>query len=118
MEEAEYCHRLSLMNRGRLIALDTPRRLRETMAYPVLEVRTESGAAAAEALGQWGGTVEAGMFGRQVHAIVRDRVAAGREVPRVLAEAGIAFASLEEVPPSLEDVFIARVRDAGGREEA
>src|SRR5690606_9683034 len=24
MEEAEYCHRLALMNRGRLIALDTP----------------------------------------------------------------------------------------------
>jgi len=29
MEEAEYCHRLALMNRGRLIALDTPRALRE-----------------------------------------------------------------------------------------
>jgi len=27
MEEAEYCHRLGLMNRGRLIALDTPARL-------------------------------------------------------------------------------------------
>jgi len=25
MEEAEYCHRLALMNRGRIIALDTPR---------------------------------------------------------------------------------------------
>ena len=32
MEEAEYCHRLALMNRGRLIALDTPRRLREEEA--------------------------------------------------------------------------------------
>ncbi len=29
MEEAEYCHRLALMNRGKLIALDTPRALRE-----------------------------------------------------------------------------------------
>ena len=28
MEEAEYCDRLALMNRGRLIALDTPSRLR------------------------------------------------------------------------------------------
>jgi ABC-2 type transport system ATP-binding protein len=28
MEEAEYCHRLALMNRGRLIALDTPDALR------------------------------------------------------------------------------------------
>ena len=28
MEEAEYCHRLALMNRGKLIALDTPAHLR------------------------------------------------------------------------------------------
>jgi ABC-2 type transport system ATP-binding protein len=32
MEEAEYCHRLALMNRGRLIALDTPRALRTAEA--------------------------------------------------------------------------------------
>lgn len=32
MEEAEYCHRLALMNRGRLIALDTPRALRRREA--------------------------------------------------------------------------------------
>jgi ABC-2 type transport system ATP-binding protein len=32
MEEAEYCHRLALLNRGRLIALDTPRALREEEA--------------------------------------------------------------------------------------
>lgn len=34
MEEAEYCHRLALMNRGQLIALDTPRALRESERPP------------------------------------------------------------------------------------
>jgi ABC-2 type transport system ATP-binding protein len=42
MEEAEYCHRLALMNRARLIALDTPASLRagleaEGVAAPSLE---------------------------------------------------------------------------------
>jgi ABC-2 type transport system ATP-binding protein len=42
MEEAEYCHRLALMNRARLIALDTPASLRaeleaEGLATPSLE---------------------------------------------------------------------------------
>jgi ABC-2 type transport system ATP-binding protein len=32
MEEAEYCHRLALMNRARLIALDSPAALRDTLA--------------------------------------------------------------------------------------
>jgi len=35
MEEAEYCHRLALMNQGRLIALDTPARLHERVTEPV-----------------------------------------------------------------------------------
>ncbi|HSH46873.1 MAG TPA: ABC transporter ATP-binding protein [Longimicrobiales bacterium] len=57
MEEAEYCHRLALMNRGRLIALDTPSSLRRAVRsdeapHPTLEdvfvelVRREGGAVA------------------------------------------------------------------------
>ena len=37
MEEAEYCHRLALMNRGRIIALDAPAALRATTGEPTLE---------------------------------------------------------------------------------
>src|ERR1043166_1947362 len=38
MEEAEYCHRLALMNRGRIIALDTPAALRARLpGHPKLE---------------------------------------------------------------------------------
>jgi drug efflux transport system ATP-binding protein len=117
MEEAEYCHRLALMNRGELIALDTPRRLRLSMPFPVLEVRCGDGPRAAAALGRWGGTVEAGMFGRHVHAIVRDREGASRDVPRLLEEAGVPLEGMAEVSPSLEDVFIALVKDAGGGSE-
>lgn len=37
MEEAEYCHRIALMNRGKLIALDTPRALKESLGAETLE---------------------------------------------------------------------------------
>jgi drug efflux transport system ATP-binding protein len=37
MEEAEYCQRLALMNRGRLIALDSPRALRQQVGASSLE---------------------------------------------------------------------------------
>nr|NIP79590.1 ABC transporter ATP-binding protein [Gemmatimonadota bacterium]NIQ54358.1 ABC transporter ATP-binding protein [Gemmatimonadota bacterium]NIW35405.1 ATP-binding cassette domain-containing protein [Gemmatimonadota bacterium]NIX44507.1 ATP-binding cassette domain-containing protein [Gemmatimonadota bacterium] len=50
MEEAEYCHRLALMNRGQLIAVDTPAALRESLAQPILEVRTSDAPRAAEAV--------------------------------------------------------------------
>ncbi len=114
MEEAEYCHRLALMNRGKLIALDTPRRLHDGMRRPVLEIRTDDGPRAAAALAGREGVLEAGLFGRHVHAIVRDAEDARRTVPESLAAAGVSVLGIETVEPSLEDVFIALVKDQGG----
>jgi len=117
MEEAEYCHRLALMNRGKLIALDTPRRLRENLQRPVIEIRTGDSVRAVEALAGAPGILEAGMFGRHVHAIVTDRARAEAEIPRLLADHDISVDGLETVAPSLEDVFIALVMEQGGARE-
>jgi ABC-2 type transport system ATP-binding protein len=115
MEEAEYCDRLSLMNRGRLIALDTPARLREKMSEPILEIPTGQSALAVEALRDLPGVIEAGMFGRAVHVMVRDAATeACAAISARLRSRGIDFGRIETVVPSLEDVFIARVRAEGG----
>jgi len=114
MEEAEYCHRLALMNRGRLIALDTPVNLRERMGFPLLELRTADSPRSVRALEGAPWIVEIGMFGRTVHVAVRDEGRAREEIPRLLASHGIALHGLERVKPSLEDVFISLVETQGG----
>ncbi|MGE5176426.1 MAG: ATP-binding cassette domain-containing protein, partial [Hyphomicrobiales bacterium] len=114
MEEAEYCHRLALMNRGRLIALDTPGALRASMREPLLEVRVSDGAAAADALRDVPEILESGLFGRDLHVAARDAAAARGAIERRLAGRGIAIHGITEIAPSLEDVFIAKVREAGG----
>jgi ABC-2 type transport system ATP-binding protein len=114
MEEAEYCDRLALMNRGRLIALDTPSRLREEMPEPILEVRVDDSPRAVEALQGLPGILEAALFGRTLHVAVDDLEGARQAIPRRLEAHGVAFQGLEPIAPSLEDVFVARVRAAGG----
>ncbi len=114
MEEAEYCHRLALMNRGRLIALDAPAALKRLMREPLLEVRTAHGPAVAEALRGRPGVVEAALFGRAVHVAVEDARAAAAELPGWLAARGLAVEGIAPVAPSLEDVFVALVRREGG----
>jgi ABC-type multidrug transport system, ATPase component len=114
MEEAEYCHRLALMNRGRLIALDFPAQLRASMHDPLLELHVSDSPRAVEALQRHALVLEAGMFGRVVHAVVRDESAARIDLPAALAADGITVTGIETITPSLEDVFIARVREAGG----
>jgi ABC-2 type transport system ATP-binding protein len=114
MEEAEYCHRLALMNRGKLIALDRPAALREQMAEPILELVTSNGPEAAQALRDGPGVIEAAMFGRAVHVVVHDAAAATAALPGFLAARGVTVESIEKVRPSLEDVFVALVRREGG----
>ena len=114
MEEAEYCDRLALMNRGTLIALDSPAGLKTGMEEPILELRVDDAARTIEALRGATGVVEAAMFGRSLHVTVADAGDARPVIEQALARAGVELLGIATVPPSLEDVFVARVRAAGG----
>jgi len=117
MEEAEYCHRLALMNRGRLIALDTPSGLKSRLPHPILELRASDGLRALEALDGLDSVRSVGLFGRAVHATVTRVGQAEEAIRRALAEAGVEIEGLRRVPPSLEDTFVALVAESGGAVE-
>jgi ABC-2 type transport system ATP-binding protein len=114
MEEAEYCHRLALMNRGKLIALERPHTLKQTLEQPLYELRTDDAASAVAVLRTIPVVSEAAMFGRTVHVMVTDARIAERELPAVLRRAGLRCDDLQAIVPSLEDVFVALVRREGG----
>ena len=114
MEEAEYCHRLALMNRGSLVALDTPARLRAGVKEPLLELQTDDGPRAVEALKDLPGVIETAMFGRAVHVALRELAGAREAITARLAERGLTLQALKPIAPSLEDAFVSVVRAAGG----
>ena len=114
MEEAEYCHRLALMNRGALIALDTPARLRAGVKEPLLELQTDDGPRAVEALKDLPGVVETAMFGRTVHVTLRELAGAQEAIAQRLTERGLTLQASKSIEASLEDAFVALVRAAGG----
>ena len=112
MEEAEYCHRLLLMNRGRVIAEGTPTALRALMTEPLYRVRTDRAPEAVTALQHAEGVAEAAMFGRDVHVVTT--TGGGADIRRLLDAAGRTTEAVERITPSLEDVFVALVRREGG----
>jgi ABC-2 type transport system ATP-binding protein len=117
MEEAEYCNRMLLMNRGKVVALDDPAGLRARMDEPLLELKTSAPPHAVEALKELDGVLEAAMFGRAVHAVVRDEAEARSKIQAAFAERSIPLTDIQRVEPSLEDVFVALVRREGGAKE-
>jgi ABC-2 type transport system ATP-binding protein len=110
MDEAEYCDRLALIYKGRIIALGTPEALRrEHMRDTVLEVAVDRPVEALEALSREPAAGEAALFGALLHVVVSD---AARGIPAVhaaLEAAGLGVARMEPIVPSLEDVFVSLV---------
>ena len=110
LDEAERFDRVALLHEGRLLALDEPAALQSGLGEEVLEVRVEEPQRAREVVRQLAAVRRATAYGARLHLAVdppAERNAAAVEA--ALREAGIAVHGVEPVPPSLEDVFLARV---------
>lgn len=115
MDEAAYCHRLALLDRGRLVALDTPAVLRTTaLRGAVLQVQAPPTAETLAALDAAPGVLGAAVFGDGFHVVVNDASAVQDALPVFLAARGIPCQAVVPIAPSLEDVFVQRLgrRDA------
>ena len=108
LDEADYCDRLALIYRGRIIAEGTPRRLREAkMTKEVVEIEVDRLVAAMDLLAERG--IEAAIFGSRIHATVENAVASVPEISALLNGAGVRVAKIERILPSLEDVFVTMI---------
>ena len=105
MDEADYCDRLALIYRGKIIAEGTPNELRKNyMTRDVLEIEAEPLVGAMEALDRQG--IETAVFGSLLHATVENAKVAVPRIWKILEEANTTVRRIEKIVPSLEDVFV------------
>lgn len=104
MDEAELCKRVALMDRGAIVSLDTPVNLKKNFPYRILEVRAES--RDMDFLGDLPEAVDAGFFGDRYHVVVKDPEPARAAIAAGLAQRRINLLHMEEIPPTMEDVFV------------
>ncbi|MEV8423783.1 ATP-binding cassette domain-containing protein [Streptomyces niveus] len=101
---------ITVMDRGRAIADDTPAALKNTVGGDLIEVvvyEASELAAVAEVIARVAGSVPGtDTEARRVHAPVSDRVTALTEVARELRDRGIAVEDIGLRRPSLDDVFL------------
>jgi ABC-2 type transport system ATP-binding protein len=111
MDEADYCDRLALIYRGRIVAEGTPNELRRNfMTRDVLEIEAEPLIGAMETLDRQG--IETAMFGSVLHATVPDARAAVPLIRKSLGEANIMVRRVDKIVPSLEDVFVTLIEQS------
>lgn len=113
LDEAERCHRVGLLHEGRLLACDTPDRVKGLMRGTILEVRVSQPREAAALLKRRVKAESIGLFGDRIHVVTRDPTQTAREVTAVLQAEGFALHELRPIEPSLEDVFVSVLTSEG-----
>jgi ABC-2 type transport system ATP-binding protein len=110
MDEAEHCHVVSLMFDGRLIACDSPERLKAT-ALPgqIVEIELEPLMPGMEIVSAQPGILDASLYGNTIHAVVESGATATRRLREALNGAGFAVHRIEIIEPALEDAFVSLV---------
>jgi ABC-2 type transport system ATP-binding protein len=120
MEEAGRCTRLGMISRGELIAMDTPRALvgeLEGTVFAIAPVGRPHEALEVLLAEDW--VEDAASWGGRVRLRVKRGVedVAGR-AEEALNAAGMGAEGVQSVRPSLEDVFVALVVNAGEEDAA
>ncbi len=110
MDEAEYCHRLALMHRGRIVALGNPAALKETLRNrSLMSLESSDPLESMKALEGAEGVLEVAVFGGGLHVTVNDPAAAEKRIRALLSSRGVSVGRLEAIQPSMEDVFVAMI---------
>jgi len=117
MDEAERCHRVALMRRGEIIAMDAPEALKGMIHGVAVDIVAHPQTRAVARLREIPGVTQVQVFGERLHLLLGDGEALARNLPQRLAQAGVTVTHMEITKPSLEDVFIAAIEELRAAED-
>jgi ABC-2 type transport system ATP-binding protein len=109
LDEAERCHRVGLLYQGRMLFCDRPDELKKRFPGAVLVIRAPQPELVRDALSSAAGARNILLVGDRVHVFVDD---ANRRLPELRARLdaeGVRYESVEQVAPSIEDLFVSAV---------
>ena len=115
LDEAERCQRVALMDRSRILSVSTPDALRAQADGAMVEILAHPKRRAIEIIAARSEVRDVEAFGERVHVTLPgfDAPTAAAWTERMKADLetqGLEVLSARPIPPSLEDVFISRIR--------
>ena len=106
LDEAERCHRVALMNQGKLLFCDTPANLKAHMKKGVLSVTSAEPRQLRTTLEHADGISSLVLTGEGVHLVVDDAAKRIPEFEALLKKANVAYDAIQQVAPTIEDLFV------------
>jgi ABC-2 type transport system ATP-binding protein len=110
LDEAERCHRVSLLHQGKLLFCDTPDNLKAKLGKSVLSITSSEPRRLRAELEGAVGISSLALTGDGVHVMVDDGARRIPEFEARLKNASVPFSTIQQVTPTIEDLFVDAVR--------
>jgi ABC-2 type transport system ATP-binding protein len=108
MDEAEYCHRLALMHRGKIVAMGDPATLKKNLqVHALLNLDSSDPLESMKILENLEAVHEVAVFGSGLHVSVQNPVTAQADIRQALEAGKITIRSMDVIDPTMEDIFVA-----------
>jgi ABC-2 type transport system ATP-binding protein len=117
LDEAERCHRIAFMHQGRFLELGTPKELCASLGAKRIELHTEDLRKTETILSHLSGShvdiLDVQRFGDRLDLLAHDPEDVQPAVRKGLENAGIVLDEMRVDDPTLENVFVAKLRALG-----
>src|SRR5262244_3065806 len=114
LDEAERCHRVALMERGKIYDIDSPAHFRSKMGVTRLEVKVEPLAKAEEILAASPEAQDVQRFGDRLDVKAADPDAAEPDLRQRAESNGLRIVEIRRSQPTLENAFVGQLRKMRG----
>jgi ABC-2 type transport system ATP-binding protein len=106
LDEAERCHRVALLHQGRLLFCDTPNNLKAKLGKSVLSITSSEPRRLRAELENAVGLSSLVLTGDRLHVVVDDAARRISEFEARLNDARVPFNTIQQVTPTIEDLFV------------
>lgn len=106
LDEAERCHRVGLLHQGRLLFCDTPANLKAQLGKDVLSIFSSEARSVRDELEHATGISSMVLTGDGVHVVVDSAVRRIPEFEKRMKDANVPFETVQQVTPTIEDLFV------------
>ena len=117
LDEAERCHRIAFMHQGQILRIGTPAELRATLGVKRIELRTpdlrKTEAILAQLTQSHVDLLDVQRFGDRLDVLAEHPEQVEPEIRKGLEDAGLTVDEMLADDPTLENVFVARLRSLG-----
>jgi ABC-2 type transport system ATP-binding protein len=114
LDEAERCHRVALMEQGKIYDIDSPVRFRSKMGITRLEVKVEPLAKAEDLLAKSPEASDVQRFGDRLDVMAANPDAAEADLQKRAKDNGLTIKGIVRSSPTLENAFVGQLRKMRG----